>query len=154
MPEDTTRPPPGRAATGAHPAEKTGKTQPSECCDAAAKRGRPVATFRQVQELALPKRDEEESWKACERKHPRAPSIKTLFQGDRAAPAVLTFLRETKVGRMITLAPPDSEEGGRRRVGRARPENAPFPLFFVHSFLSPSFLRQLGMEEKGKSVRF
>ena len=33
------------------------------------------------------------------------------FQDDRETPAVLTFLREAKVGRMINLAPPEEEEG-------------------------------------------
>ena len=33
-----------------------------------------------------------------------------LFQDDRATPAVLTFLRETKVGKMINLTPPEEEE--------------------------------------------
>ena len=36
--------------------------------------------------------------------HPRAPSARQLFQDDRAIPAVLTLLRETKVGRVINLA--------------------------------------------------
>lgn len=42
-----------------------------------------------------------------------APSIRTLFQDDRATTVALIFLRETKVGRVISLAPPPGvEEGG------------------------------------------
>ena len=52
--------------------------------------------------------------KACGWKHPRAPSVWTLFQDDRGTPTVLSFLRETRVGKMVCLAPPvveDREEG-------------------------------------------
>ena len=45
--------------------------------------------------------------KACEWKHPRAPTTKALFRDERAATAVLAFLRDTKVRRMVTLAPPE-----------------------------------------------
>ena len=50
--------------------------------------------------------------KACKLKHPRAPSIRLLFQDDRATPAVPTFLRETGAGEMINLASPAEEGGG------------------------------------------
>ena len=33
-----------------------------------------------------------------------------LYQDERATPAALTFLRDTKAGRMVTLAPPEGEE--------------------------------------------
>lgn len=39
--------------------------------------------------------------KACGYKHPPAPQVKTLFEEGEATPAVLTFLRETKVGQMV-----------------------------------------------------
>ena len=48
--------------------------------------------------------------KACEWKHPRAPTVRLLFRDERATPAVLQFLRDTKVGRVVTL-PPRKEEG-------------------------------------------
>ena len=41
--------------------------------------------------------------KACEWKHPRAPTITLPFQDERATPAVLQFLRGTKARRMIVL---------------------------------------------------
>ena len=50
--------------------------------------------------------------KACEWKHPRAPAVRLLFQDRRTIPAVLCFLRDTEVGRMITLARVDEESGG------------------------------------------
>ena len=42
----------------------------------------------------------------------------------RVTPAVLTFLRETRAGRMINLAPPEEEEGGKREEGE---ESGPGP---------------------------
>ena len=54
--------------------------------------------------------------KACEREHPRAPSVRLLFQVDRATPAVLTFLVEAKVGKMVSLASLWERDG--RRLGR------------------------------------
>ena len=48
--------------------------------------------------------------KACEWKHPRAPAVRLLFQDERATPVVLAFLRGTKIGRMVTLAPPEEED--------------------------------------------
>ena len=56
----------------------------------------------------------EELWRSvgrdCEWKHPRAPTVRVLFQEERATPAVLAFLRDTKVGRMVTLTHPEGEE--------------------------------------------
>ena len=51
--------------------------------------------------------------KACGWKHPRAPAVRALFQGERASPAALTFLWGTKVGEMVLLA----ALGGRRGMG-------------------------------------
>ena len=36
----------------------------------------------------------------CEWGGPRAPSVRTLFNDPRAIPAVLEFLKDTKVGQM------------------------------------------------------
>ena len=33
-----------------------------------------------------------------------APSVRVMFGDKRAAPAVLTFLRDTRVGRMVSVA--------------------------------------------------
>ena len=49
--------------------------------------------------------------KACRWKHPRAPSVRALFQNDEATPAVRAFLRKTRVGRMANLGSL-VEEGG------------------------------------------
>ena len=48
--------------------------------------------------------------KTCEWKHPLAPTVRLLSRDERAALAVLQFLRDTKVGRMVAL-PPREEEG-------------------------------------------
>ena len=61
--------------------------------------------------------------KVCEWKHPRAPSVRLLFQDERATPAVLTFIREIKVGRVVILAPPlEAEEWGGLEEMALRPE--------------------------------
>ena len=36
--------------------------------------------------------------KACERKYMRVPTVRLLFQDERATSETLTFLRETKAG--------------------------------------------------------
>ena len=33
------------------------------------------------------------------------PSVRVMLGDNRATPAVLTFLRDTRVGRMVSLAP-------------------------------------------------
>ena len=57
--------------------------------------------------------------KACGWKRPRAPSVRAPFQDDRATPAVLTFFRETKAGRMVSLVP---LMDGEREEGNIREE--------------------------------
>ena len=47
----------------------------------------------------------------CEWIGPGTPSVRRMFNDVRATPAVLTFLRDMRVGRMVTLAPPEEEEG-------------------------------------------
>ena len=49
-------------------------------------------------------------------KHPRAPFVRLLFQNERATPAALTFLREIKVGRVVTLAPSGVDWGEEMEV--------------------------------------
>ena len=48
--------------------------------------------------------------KLCDWEEPRAREVRQLFDDVRAAPAVLTFLRDTRVGRTVPQAP-------RRREG-------------------------------------
>lgn len=46
--------------------------------------------------------------KACGWGHPRAPSFRLLWD-ERAMEAVLEFLRDTKVGYMVTVRVPEEE---------------------------------------------
>ena len=52
----------GHAVTGAYLAEKIGKIQSSECCDASAKRDRPAATFPPSARAGSPQKRDEERW--------------------------------------------------------------------------------------------
>ena len=45
----------------------------------------------------------------CDWERPRAPSVRLMFDDVQAAPAVLTFLWDTRVGRMISLVPRGGE---------------------------------------------
>lgn len=60
----------------------------------------------------------------CEWKRPRAPSVRAMFDDVRATPAVLTFLRDTRVGRMISMAPREGEGGEEDSEGQ---EGGPGP---------------------------
>ena len=40
----------------------------------------------------------------------RSLSVRRMFSDQRAMVAVLTFLRDTRVGYMVSLAPPEEEE--------------------------------------------
>ena len=61
----------------------------------------------------------------CEWERPRAPSVRLMFDGVRAAPAVLT-LRDTRVGRMISLALRGGE-GAEEETEREGEEGGPGP---------------------------
>ena len=52
------------------------------------------------------------------------PSVWAMFSDPRATPAVLTVLRDTRVGKMISLAPWEDKEGGEDRKGE---EGGPGP---------------------------
>ena len=57
----------------------------------------------------------------------RAPSVRTLFRGLRATPAVLEFLEETRVGRMtgrVLAGGADVEEEGLEDIELWAPEEA------------------------------
>ena len=49
--------------------------------------------------------------KVCGWKHLTAPSVRQILDGGRAREAVLTILRDTNLGCMISLAPPEEGEG-------------------------------------------
>ena len=64
----------------------------------------------------------------CEWKTPRAPAVRLIFDV-RAAPAVLSFLRDTRVGTMVPLALREEwrGEGAGREVIREEEEGEPGP---------------------------
>ena len=74
----------------------------------------------------------------CEWETPRAPAVRLMFDDVRATPAVLSFLQDTRVSRMVSLCPQgeegeeDREESRReliakgRRAGRDRLEGVSF----------------------------
>ena len=83
-----------------------------------------------------------------------APSVRAMFQDQRATHSALTFFRDTQVGRMIPVAPhqdgegedSEGEEGGRRT-----PQNVfYFVGFFCFSFMSTFSSRP--RERKGGST--
>ena len=72
----------------------------------------------------------------CGWKHPRAPRVALLFRDERATKAVLSFLRKTKVGQVVTISPRDEagEEGGEEgseeeRVEAEGEEGGPGPPY-------------------------
>ena len=74
-------------------------------------------------------------WRRVERlgdwEEPRAREVKLLFDDVRAAPAVLTFLRDTQVGGVDSPPGPQEKEGGgarlRDRQGGGGDEDGPGP---------------------------
>ena len=69
----------------------------------------------------------EEGWELCEWKGPRTPEVR-LFDDVRAAPAVLTFLQDTRVGRISPQALRRRREGqDGREVDRRGEEGGPGP---------------------------
>ena len=69
--------------------------------------------------------------KLCEQKKPRAPAVKLLFDDVRAAPAVLSFLQDTQIGRIVPQALRRRREG---EDGREVDREGEEPAF---SFISP-----------------
>ena len=65
--------------------------------------------------------------KLCEWKRPRAPEVRKLFNDVRAAPAVLSFLRDTWVGRIVSRAPREGAGEDGREVKREEEEGGPGP---------------------------
>ena len=76
----------------------------------------------------------------CGCKHHREPAIRALFD-ERATRAVLTFLRETKVGIFVSTAPRPARRGGgggRDGGGGGGPPSPPrVSHFFCFSLFSP-----------------
>ena len=97
----------GKTSQGPRPPTYSGSARPpaTGAGGAAAARGRHAITFSSGAGGGPPRfegcgRVE----KDCEWESPRAPSVCLLFRDTRATPAVLEFLRDTRVGRMPGLA--------------------------------------------------
>lgn len=45
--------------------------------------------------------------KKCGWKHPRDSSVRAMFEDERATEEILVFLRDTKVGCMVSITPPE-----------------------------------------------
>ena len=79
-----------------------------------------------------------EAGKVCRWRHSRAPWIGSLVGYERATPAVLTFLWDTKVGEFVSLT---ALGGGARVEEEAKPaleegeEGGPAPLRMYLSFV-------------------
>ena len=56
-----------------------------------------------------------------------APSVRAMFDDPRATPAVLTFPRDTKVGRMISQRPREVEGEGEKNDGEEGGPGEPGP---------------------------
>ena len=94
-----------------------------------------------------------------EGKHPRAPTVRLLSRDERATPAVLQFLRDTKVGRVVTLAPRGGDEEWEEleeielwpELGRARKFVATkgHPRMYLCSLFLPILSEALGGEVIG-----
>ena len=100
-------------------------------------------------------------------KAPASTDCQAAFRDEQATPAVLTFLRDTEVGRVVILAPlgekweglkeielwpveveGQDEEGG--EDGSGHPETVTIPLSFP-SFIS--LLADLGRRGRGSPIR-
>ena len=103
----------GHAATGDYLCNKVHKLTSDKCwwCDRDVRQTR----HHLFVNCAAWKPQIKELWKdvgyLCGWKHPRAPRMALLFGDERATRAVLSFLRKTKVGQMVTI-PPRDEAGG------------------------------------------
>ena len=78
----------------------------------------PATTFLPAVRLRRQRKEPRRSVvKACGWKRPRAPAIWMLLNEEKATPAALTFLRETQVGRCITLSALEGDRGGGKGEG-------------------------------------
>ena len=108
----------GHAAIGSFLAERTGSVPSSECwwCGSGKRQSRHHLFIECRQWTPEIKKLWKEVGKACEWKHPR-PTVRLLFNDDRATPAVLDFLRDTRVGRVFTPAAlEEGEEDGQEEI--------------------------------------
>lgn len=109
----------GHAASGSYLCDKIGKIASSECW--CCRSGERQSSFHLIVRCIAWDSQARKMWvrigkaygigKACGWKHPRAPSAKKTFEDKRATEAVLTYLRDTRAGYMVSLVPLE-EEGG------------------------------------------
>ena len=118
----------GHAATGSYLHDKIHRIDSDRCwwCDTGERQSR----FHLVARCPAWRGQAAVMWKRtgrlCEWERPRALSVQLMFDGVRAAPAVLTFLRDTWVGRMISLAPRGGE-GAEEETESEEEEGGPGP---------------------------
>ena len=66
--------------------------------------------------------------KLCEWEGPRPPEVRLIFDDVRAAPAVLTFLRDTRIGKIVPQVLRRRREGeSGRKVDKEGEEDGPGP---------------------------
>ena len=102
----------GHAATGDYLCNRIHKLSPDKCwwCSQDER----STHHRLFVNCAAWRPKAKELWKdvgyLCGWKHPRAPRMALLFGDEMATKAVLSFLRKTNVGQMVTVPPRDEEE--------------------------------------------
>ena len=73
---------------------------------------------------------------ACEWKRLRALAVRLLSQDERATPAVLTFLRETEIGNMVTLESPEEEGDWEKLEEIAEIASLPLNMYRLNAMLN------------------
>lgn len=104
------------AAVGTHLHDNIKKADTSECwlCDSGEPQSRHHLFTRCRAWAPQIRRLWKDIRKACGWKHPRAPSVRWLWDA-RVTEAVLKFLRETRVGCIVAI--PRGEDGGGSEMG-------------------------------------
>lgn len=97
----------GHAATGSYLCDKVRRLDSDECWFCGT--GERMSRFHLVARCRAWVGQRRVLWKRverlCEWGRPRAPAVRLLFDDVRATPAVLSFLRDTRVGKMVSLGP-------------------------------------------------
>ena len=102
----------GHAAIGAYLHDRIKRTDTGECwwCDSGEPQSRHHLFTRCRAWPPQARRMWRDIGKVCGWRHPRAPSVRLLWDG-RATEAVLDFLRDTRVGCLVALRRPPEERG-------------------------------------------
>ena len=108
----------GHAAIGAYLSEKVRKLDSSACWFCGT--GERMSRFHLVARCRRRTGQQRVLWKRverlCECDRPRARTVRLLFDDVRATPAMLSFLRDTRVGKMVSLGPLNGRESPGRRL--------------------------------------